>query len=78
MPFRPTHPEYEPRLAFDNSHSPPGSTAREPARNRGSGRGCERSGSRHSHLSVILAEPHHFRQPPTVFLERAISIGSSF
>lgn len=53
MPFRPTHPEYEPRPAFDNSHSTPGSTAREPARNRGSGRDCERRGSRHSHLSVI-------------------------
>ncbi len=59
MPFRPTHSEYEPRIAFDNSHSPPGSTAREPARNRGSGRGCERCGSRHSHLYLSVIWLNH-------------------
>lgn len=68
MPFRPTHPEYEPRPAFDNSHSTPGSTAREPARNREKSRiGARLRAPRIAPFAFVrdLAEPRHFRQPPT-------------
>ncbi|AOJ33596.1 hypothetical protein WJ16_18690 [Burkholderia metallica] len=48
-PFRQTHAEYEPGLAFDNSHWTHDSTAREPVRHGGPRRECDRRGLRNSH-----------------------------